>query len=65
MLKVCDYSIVRPLCLIYKECLETGNFPMSGKNANVLPIHKKESRQLKKITGQYLCYQFTKFDLPI
>ena len=62
MLNVCDYSIVRPLCLVYKECLETGNFPMSWKNANVLPIHKKESRQLKKITGEYLCYQFTKFN---
>ena len=62
MLNVCDYSIVRPLCLIYKECLKTGNFPMSWKNANILPIHKKESRQLKKITGQYLCYQFTKFN---
>ena len=62
MLNVCDYSIVRPLCLIYKECLETGNFPMSWKNANVLPIHKKGSRQLKKITSQYLCYQFTKFN---
>ena len=48
MLKICDYSIVRPLCLIYKECLGTGNFPMSWKKANVLPIHKKESRQLKK-----------------
>ena len=48
MLKICDYSIVRPLGLIYKECLGTGNFPMSWKKANVLPVHKKESRQLKK-----------------
>ena len=31
---------------------------MSSKKAKVLPIHKKESRQLKKIAGQYLCYQF-------
>ena len=49
MLKICDYSIVRPLCLIYKACLETGNFPMSWKKANVFPIHRKESRQLKKL----------------
>ena len=47
-LKICDSSIVRPLCLIYKECLATGNFPMSWEKANVLPIHKKESRNLKQ-----------------
>ena len=48
MLKICDYSIVRPLCLIYKECLGTGNFPMSWKKANVLPIHKKREQATKK-----------------
>ena len=51
-------SIVRRLCLFYKECLETDNFPVSWKNASALPIHKKESRELKKITDQHLCYQF-------
>ena len=30
------------------ECLETGRFPSSWKKANVLPIYKKENRQLKK-----------------
>ena len=30
------------------KCLETGRFPSSWKKANVLPIHKKENRQLKK-----------------
>ena len=47
--KICDSSIVRPLCLIYKECVEIGDFPMSWKKANVFPIHKKESRQPKKL----------------
>ena len=48
MIKLCDVEIVKPLYLIYKECLETGRFPSSWKKANALPIHKKENRQLKK-----------------
>ena len=48
MVKICDSSIVRPLCLTYETCMHTGLFPDNWKKANVLPIHKKESRQLKK-----------------
>ena len=48
MIKLCDTEIVKPLYLIYTECLETGRFPSSWKKANVLPIYKKENRQLKK-----------------
>ena len=47
MIKICDAKIVIPLCLIYEKCLATGKFPESWKKANVLPIHKKESRQIK------------------
>ena len=43
MIKLCDIEIVKPLYLIYKECLETGRFPSSWKKANVLPIHKKRT----------------------
>ena len=48
MIKICDHSIVRPLCLIYERCIESGQYPQAWKRANVLPIHKKENRQLKK-----------------
>ena len=48
MIKICDREIVKPLYLIYMKCLETGRFPSSWKKTNVLPIHKKENRQLKK-----------------
>ena len=48
MIKICDIEIVKALYLIYMKCLETGRFPSSWKKANVLPIHRKESRQLKK-----------------
>ena len=47
MLKICDYAAVPPLCPIYTRCLETGSYPQTWKMANVLPIHKKESRQIK------------------
>ena len=48
IVKLCDVEIVGPLYLIYKKCLDTGRFPISWKKGNVLPIHKKGNRQLKK-----------------
>ena len=48
MIKLCDVATVNPLYLIYQKCLDTGRFPVSWKKGNVLPIHKKENRQLKK-----------------
>ena len=48
MIKICDHSIVEPLCLIFEQCLATGKYPSIWKKANVIPIHKKESRQSKK-----------------
>ena len=57
MVKICDSSIIRPLCLIYETCLHAGIFPDNWKKAKVLPIHKNESRQLKKkTTYQYHYY---------
>ena len=44
---ICDAKIVKPFCLTYEKCLSTGKFPEIWKKANVLPIHKKESRQIK------------------
>ena len=48
MIKLCDVAIVNPLYLIYEKCLDTGRFPISWKKGNVLQIHKKGNRQLKK-----------------
>ena len=47
MIRICDAEIVIPLCLIYEKCLAAGEFPEIWKKANVLPIHMKESRQIK------------------
>ena len=50
MVKICGSSVALPLCLIYETCLHTGVFPENWKKMNILPVHKKESRQLKKKT---------------
>ena len=47
MIKMCDNSIVAPLCIIFKNCLETGVYPSIWKKANIVPIHKKSNRQCK------------------
>ena len=47
MIKICDLSIVEPLCIIFEDCLETGMYPSLWKQANVIPIHKKDSRRCK------------------
>ena len=48
MLKIYDFAIVEPLSLIYEKCLESCKYLSLWKKANVLSIHKRESRQLKK-----------------
>ena len=41
MLKICGESILKPLELIFKSCIESGKFPIKWKKANVVPVHKK------------------------
>ena len=48
MVKICDDSICKPLKLIFQSCLESGKFPSEWKKANVVPIHKKDDRQILK-----------------
>jgi hypothetical protein len=47
MLKLCPDEVAKPLCLIFKKCIDTGSFPSQWKLANVQPVHKKNSRQEK------------------
>ena len=48
MWKLCGESIYKPLNLIFKSCLETGQFPSDWKKANVVPVFKKGDKQLLK-----------------
>ena len=45
ILKLCDNSILPPLELIFKSCLESGGLPSKWKKANVVPVHKKGDKQ--------------------
>ena len=44
LLKICDSSIVKPLSIIFKSCLQTGAFPNNWKKSNVVPVHKKRDK---------------------
>ena len=48
MLKICDKSVVLPLYIIFCNILESSVYPDQWKLANVVPIHKKEDKQLVK-----------------
>ena len=39
LLKICDSSIVRPLSIIFKNCLQSGTFPSNWKKSNVVSVH--------------------------
>ena len=41
-------QICRPLQIIDKSCLDRGKFPQEWKKANVVPVHKKNDKQLVK-----------------
>ena len=48
MLKLSDKAICKPLHMIFTSCLETGVFRIHWEKDNIVPIHKKESKQLVK-----------------
>ena len=48
MLLICDDTVVLPLLIIFRSILETSIYPDQWKLANVVPIYKKEDKQLVK-----------------
>ena len=48
MIKICGESICKPLELIFRMCIDEGIFPNQWKKANVVPIHKKNEKNLVK-----------------
>jgi len=46
MLLLCGETVAIPLQIIFKSILQTGIYPDIWKQANVTPIHKKNSKQL-------------------
>ena len=49
MIKLCEKSIVYPFKLIFEAFLQVGKFLDYWNKANVVPAHKKESKNLVKI----------------
>ena len=48
MIQVCGDSIIPPLKIIFESAIKSGNFPDSWKKGNIIPVHKKESKNLIK-----------------
>ena len=46
MLKLCDSSIVKPLSIIFHNCINKGHFPLVWKKGNITPIYKKNEKNL-------------------
>ena len=47
MIKLSDIALVAPLKIIFENCLRCGVFPQLWKHANVVPVHKKNEKNLK------------------
>ena len=54
MLKLSQKSLLKPLKLIFENCLRTRLFP----DQTLLPFTKKGDKQLIQIIGQCLCSQY-------
>ena len=50
MIKLCGKSITEPLSIIFKTSIQSGIFPKTWKKGNVVPVHKKSSKQ---VVGNY------------
>ena len=51
MIKLSDAALITPLKIILTNCLRRGLFPEIWKYANVVPVHKKNEKNVK---GNYL-----------
>ena len=45
MLKYCSKSLAHPLSILFELSYNTGDLPTDWKNANIVPIHKKGSKE--------------------
>ena len=48
MIKLCATSISKPLSILLRNCFENQCFPKERKKANIVPVHKKNDKQLIK-----------------
>ena len=48
MIQICGDSIICPLKLIFETAIRSSCFPDSWKKGNIIPVHKKERKNLVK-----------------
>ena len=48
MIKLCATSISKPLSVLFRNCFQNQCFPKEWKKANIVPVHKKNDKQLIK-----------------
>ena len=48
MIQLCGKSIVKPLKYLFQSSLTAGIFPEDWKKANIIPVHRKESKNCLK-----------------
>ena len=58
MIKICDSSLVLPLKMIFELCLIKCSFPEAWKRGNVVSVHRKIAKILKKTIEQFLYFQY-------
>ena len=61
MIQLCGKSIAKPLKYLFESSLTAGIFPEDWKKANIIPVHKKESKNcLKNYRSKSLLPIFSK-----
>jgi len=48
MIKICDEALLKPLILLFKESTKASHYPDIWKRSNIIPVHKKNDKQLAK-----------------
>ena len=46
MIKICNSALVKPLSLIFQNCLNCSTFPDIQKKSNICPVHQKNDKQI-------------------
>ena len=46
MVMLYDDSLIKPLLIIFQNCINSGVFPDSWKKSNIVPVHMENDKQL-------------------
>ena len=54
VIKICDKSLLKPLIILFRNSTKSSHYPDIWKTSNIIPVQKKNDKQLVKTTNQYL-----------